>query len=146
MANKGIVWVIIGLIIVIIVIGVVLYGRAGKNDNYNTKNTGGVKENVIEITSNGFNPNVLEINQGERVTFVNEDSSEHWPASAMHPTHRVYPGSDIAKCGTAEENKIFDACKGLGLGKSYSFTFNEKGRWNYHDHLNPTKFGVIVVN
>ena len=70
---------------------------------------------------------------------------EHWPASALHPTHTVYPGSDIQKCGTSEGDKIFDSCTGLNKGESFSFTFNEKGDWRYHDHLNPNLNGVITV-
>ena len=77
------------------------------------------------------------------VTFFNEDSNKHWPASAMHPTHTLYPGSGIEKCGTGE--KIFDACKGLEQGESFSFTFNEKGSWKYHDHLSVSSTGTIVV-
>ncbi|MEK6824273.1 MAG: hypothetical protein AABY02_00300, partial [Nanoarchaeota archaeon] len=62
-----------------------------------------------------------------------------------HPSHKNYPGSDIAKCGTSEASTIFDACKGLAQGESYSFTFNEVGSWNYHDHLNPNLRGTVIV-
>lgn len=103
------------------------------------------KKNFIEITSSGFSPNSLTISQGEEVIFINKVSSVSWPASAVHPTHKVYPGSDINKCNTAEENKIFDACRGLKQGESYSFTFNEKGNWKYHDHLNSKLWGEIIV-
>ncbi|MDO8509201.1 MAG: hypothetical protein Q7S27_05975 [Nanoarchaeota archaeon] len=117
----------------------------GTNDNTNTgkEETG---ENVITITSAGFGPKTLQIKQGDSVTFVNEDTAEHWPASAMHPTHTVYPGSDIEKCGTVEEIKIFDACKGLKQGEKYMFVFNEKGKWNYHDHLVSGLYGTVEVN
>ena len=99
--------------------------------------------NVIEITASGFNPSSLTIKAGETVTWLNNGNAPTWPASAVHPTHRVYPGSDITKCGTGET--IFDACKGLANGESFSFTFNNKGTWGYHDHLNPSLFGKIVV-
>lgn len=103
------------------------------------------KGNVVEITSSGFSPQSLTISQGLAVTFINKGSALSWPASAVHPTHKVYPRSDINKCATLEEKNIFDACKGLKRGESYSFTFNEKGSWRYHDHLNPSSTGVIVV-
>jgi len=61
----------------------------------------------------------------------------------MHPTHTVYPGSDVKKCGSDES--IFDACKGLEQGESFSFTFNEIGSWGYHDHLRASTTGKIVV-
>ena len=103
------------------------------------------QEFTVEINNSGFFPKDLEINQGDAVAWINMGSSSSWPASAMHPTHTVYPGSNINKCGTAEEGSIFDACKGLKNGESYVFTFNEVGSWGYHDHLNPTHFGKITV-
>lgn len=104
------------------------------------------REHTIRITSSGFLPQEIEINAGDSVVFINEDSSKHWPASAVHPTHRVYPGSDISKCGTASESEIFDACRGLESGERYTFTFNEKGNWRYHDHLRASLTGTINVN
>jgi plastocyanin len=95
--------------------------------------------NVIEITSSGFSPQRITINQGETVTWVNRNNEEHWPASAQHPTHRVYPTTGGCLGST------FDACKGLAQGEEWSFTFDEKGSWNYHDHLNPGLFGTVVV-
>ena len=100
---------------------------------------------TIKITSSGFSPKSLTINQGDTVTFVNDDLISHWPASAMHPTHTVYPGSDIRKCGTSEGENIFDACKGLSKEESFTFTFNEQGSWGYHDHFNPSLTGRIIA-
>ncbi len=99
----------------------------------------------VTITSSGFSPSTLSIKQGDTIIFTNKQSSLSWPASAVHPTHTVYPGSDIDKCGTAEEQNNFDACSGLNLDETYTFTFNEKGSWGYHDHLNPGLRGTIVV-
>ncbi len=99
--------------------------------------------NTIEITASGFSPGPLTIKVGETVTFTNKDAVQHWPASAAHPTHVVYP-----EPGGCIGSK-FDACKGLAEGESFEFAFNEKGSWKYHDHLNccsdPAFFGTIVV-
>ena len=96
-------------------------------------------EHQITITAEGFSPKTITIKAGDTVTFVNEDSNQHWPASAMHPTHNVYPES-----GGCIGSK-FDACKGLEQGESFSFTFNEKGSWKYHDHLSVPSTGTVVV-
>jgi len=96
-------------------------------------------ENTVEITSSGFSPKILTINAGDTVVFANKDANVHWPASAFHPTHTVYPES-----GGCLGSK-FDACKGLEQGESFSFEFNQKGSWKYHDHLNPSLSGTIVV-
>lgn len=96
-------------------------------------------ENTVEITSSGFSPNKLTINAGDTVTFVNKDTNPHWPASAVHPTHTVYPES-----GGCIGSK-FDACKGLAQGGTFPFKFDKKGIWKYHDHLNIGLTGTIVV-
>ena len=145
--------VVIGIVLLIAVVtGIYMFAALGKSpvntvrviDNP-TINLPGATGNVIEITSSGFSQKTLTIKKGETVTWVNKDTEEHWPASAMHPTHTVYPGSDIEKCGTSEEKNIFDACKGLAPGESYSFTFNEIGSWGYHDHIMANLFGKIIV-
>lgn len=103
------------------------------------------KTYTVEITSNGYSPKELVVNKGDRVTWINTNSASHWPASAMHPTHTVYPGSGMEKCGTSEQDEIFDACKELKVGESWSFVFNEVGSWKYHDHLNVANTGTITV-
>jgi len=103
------------------------------------------KNSIIKITDSGFSPKELRVKQGTVVIFENETGETSAPASAKHPEHTVYPGSDINKCGTAEQSKIFDSCAGIPAGKMWSFTFNEKGSWGYHDHLKPQFFGKIIV-
>ena len=95
--------------------------------------------NIVEITSEGFNPGTLTIRSNETVTWVNKGSLSSWPASAVHPSHNAYPES-----GGCLGSK-FDACRRLKQGESYSFTFNQKGTWKYHDHLSPGNTGTIIV-
>lgn len=112
--------------------------------NGNTDTTGNTNQgNLIEYTSSGYTPSRITINQGESVTFTNTISRETWPASNVHPTHTSYPGSGSSKCGTTTD--IFDACKELSNGESYTFTFNEIGTWTYHNHLRPSEGGTIIV-
>lgn len=100
---------------------------------------------VVVYTDAGFTPQELSVQQGETVLFQNQSAGEMWVASAMHPTHEAYPGSGITKCGTAEESRIFDACSPIPQGGTFSFNFQEQGTWAYHDHLNPDRFGRIIV-
>ena len=111
-----------------------------------SSSSGGSSSLVVEMSSSGFSPSTLNIDVGETVTFTNVGSTSIWPASAVHPTHTVYPGSDINKCGTAEESLTFDSCGDVAPGDSYSFTFNEVGSWDYHDHRRASRKGTIVVS
>lgn len=98
-------------------------------------------EYTVEITSEGFNPSTITVEAGETVTWVNKNSVAHWVASANHPDHKVYPES-----GGCIGSK-FDACRGIEPGESWSFTFNQKGSWGYHDHINfkAPFFGKVIV-
>ena len=86
----------------------------------------------VAVKNGVFSPRELKIRKGDTVIWTIEDSTQSWPASAVHPTHLVYPG--------------FDARTALNQGQSYSFTFDKTGSWRYHDHLNPSVTGVMEVS
>ena len=98
-----------------------------------------VDQNVITYGDTGYSPNLLTIKAGETVTFKNNSSLSMWPASAFHPTHKVYPTTGGCLGST------FDACKGVLPGGLWSFKFDIAGSWKYHDHLKPTVFGTVIV-
>ncbi|MBI2454151.1 MAG: hypothetical protein HYV54_01065 [Parcubacteria group bacterium] len=95
---------------------------------------------VITYTDSGYTPASAKIKMGETVKFMNESSKNMWPASAQHPTHAVYPTTGGCLGST------FDACKSVSPGQSWSFKFDIKGDWKYHDHLTPKYFGGILVD
>ena len=96
---------------------------------------------TITYAASGFSPNPVTIKKGETVTWKNESGREMWVASAMHPTHAVYPEKTDSDClGSA-----LDACVGIPNGDSWSFTFNTAGEWGYHDHLRSSNFGKVIV-
>lgn len=105
----------------------------------------GGREVVVRIDANGFDPKSLEIGQGDTVVFTNVGEEPHWPASNIHPTHRLYPGTENSDCGTEREGSGFDACRPVMPGDSYTFTFDYPGLWRFHDHLNPQLSGKINV-
>ena len=88
---------------------------------------------VVTIGADGkFTPNTIKIKKGETVTWKNNTSQFIWPASAIHPTHLIYPE--------------FDSKKGIAPGSEYSFKFDKAWSWKYHDHLKPSAFGTIEVS
>ncbi len=89
-----------------------------------------VNGNTVTITGSGFSPSTITISAGETVKWVNNDSKNSWPASDPHPQHTDYSGFDSL---------------GISAGSSWSFKFNNKGTWDYHDHNKPSKTGVVIV-
>ena len=98
--------------------------------------------NVVRYTDSGYEPSTLTVNAGESVMFTNDSGRSLWTASAMHPTHLVYDGTSLGEHCPDATGTVFDQC---AAGDEYSFIFMESGEWGYHNHLNPSDFGTIVV-
>ena len=76
-------------------------------------------------------PKRVEIDQGQKIRFVNESDKRLWPASNSHPTHEIYPS--------------FDAGRPIEPGETWVFTFEKAGFWRYHNHFAPGESGLVVV-
>lgn len=102
---------------------------------------------TVTYTDQGFSPATVTITQGQSVTWVNQSSKKMWVASGVHPTHTVYDGtSKDAHCAAGYTGETpFDECTGVDAGASYSFTFTKAGDWKYHNHMNATDTGEVVV-
>ena len=94
---------------------------------------------VVKYDGTKYDPQTVTIKKGNSVTWVNNSDKSFWPASAKHPTHELYP----VKGGCI--SSAFDACETLSPGLTYTFAFTEVGEWKYHDHINPSAFGAVVV-
>lgn len=99
---------------------------------------------TITYSDDGYTPASITINKGDTVVFSNKSTRPAWTASDVHPTHKAYPGSGIDKCGNPDPNN-FDACRGYAPGEDYSFTFNQVGTWEYHNHSNSRHGGTVIV-
>ncbi len=151
-------YIIIGIIIIIIIVGAAFfYGKLGgrsavaptqplSNITQETKEKSdgvtaapSVQDSVVTYTDSGYSPQILQVKAGVTVTFKNESSESLWTASAIHPTHKAYPTTGGCLGST------FDECKGDDPGTSWQFKFDIPGTWKYHNHLNPSRTGTIVV-
>lgn len=101
----------------------------------------GTYDVTVTFDGENFSPRELTVTEGTRVRFVNESDTPVWPASAVHPTHSIYPEKDPANC----LGSSFDACKEMQRGEYFDFTFNHTGEWRYHDHVHAYKTGVVIV-
>lgn len=85
----------------------------------------------VRYTDKGFVPDKIEINAGDMVEFINESSTDMWVASMPHPAHTKLP--------------TFDQFRLYKKGGVYRYIFEKKGTWEYHDHINPARGGVVTV-
>ncbi len=88
-------------------------------------------QNVVTITADGFSPRVMTIKKGETVTWTNKDSNPHTVNSDPHPTHELYP--------------ILNTVGLIDAGQSKSLTFADPGTYTYHDHLEASLTGEVIV-
>lgn len=128
--------VVVGILV--LVGAVVLLGNQGQKTSQTSIPTptqvSGLGQQVssasVEITSSGFIQQTLNIKVGTKVTWMNKSGVAIQIASAPHPTHTAYPPLNL---GMVED------------GGSVSLIFGELGTYEYHNHLNPTQSGSIVV-
>jgi plastocyanin len=102
---------------------------------------------TVTLTDKGFSPASVTIKAGQSVMFANDSSGQMWVASGMHPTHTAYDGNNLSTHCAANYSGTapFDQCSASGSGTNYTFTFTKPGTWKYHNHLNASQFGTIVV-
>lgn len=87
-------------------------------------------QNTITLTADGFSPAVLTIKKGETVTWVNKSGVDATVNSDPHPIHTDYPPLNLGA---------------FSDGGTLSLTFDTPGTHGYHNHLNPSQKGKIIV-
>ena len=151
--NKNLIYTVVVLILMVAsVFALIKSNKETKKEPDDTTNTEVTEESVtteeptptsteevalpstheVIYGSLGFVPSTLEIKIGDTVSFKNESGKGMWVASNPHPSHS----------GTPE----FDAGISIANGNSWSFTFTEEGSFGYHNHLNSSQGGKIIVN
>lgn len=85
---------------------------------------------TIVFTSDGFSPEELEVRLGQTVTVKNESNQRVQYSSDDHPTHRLNEGMNLAI---------------LQPGESGTFTAGPVGRHGFHDHIDDSFTGVLIV-
>lgn len=105
----------------------------GSNQNSNptdsTSNQAST-QNTIVYTDSGFSPSNLSVKTGTLVTVKNSSSSTLEYNSDPHPSHTTNPELNQ---GSIEP------------GQSVSFKVTKTGTHGYHNHLNPSRKGSLVV-
>ena len=85
---------------------------------------------VITYTDDGFSPGTVTVKAGSKFTIRNNSSHVLQFDSNPHPAHTDNPELNI---GT------------IAPGKSVAVTLTKTGSFGYHNHLNSSDTGIIIV-
>lgn len=118
--------------------------KDGAPDATATAPAGGAPSEVtVTYSASGFSPASVTIKQGTKVTFTSTDGSAMWVGVDDHPTHTKYTGTTKNEhCASGATSADFDQCT---KGSTYSFVFDKEGTWGYHNHVQASATGVVVV-
>lgn len=84
----------------------------------------------IVVTATGFQPKTITVAAGTRVVWNNRSGKNIAIASDDHPTHLKYPLLNIGK---------------VKNGASAQLIFDKPGTYGYHNHIDPSQTGTIIV-
>lgn len=84
----------------------------------------------VILSAKGFEPATITIKAGESISWSNNSGKEATVNSDPHPTHNFHAFLNL---GT------------FASGSSVQAKFEDSGTYHYHNHLNPSQKGIIVV-
>ena len=87
-------------------------------------------EFLIVYSGSGFTPGTARVKVGQRVEFSNASQGNVQVNSAVHPTHELFPELNIGMIAPNETKAV---------------TFTKAGTYKYHNHLDASQTGEIVV-
>lgn len=90
-----------------------------------------IKDASTVIFANGqFTPNKAEVKKGQKVIIKNDSSTRIEFNSDPHPTHSLYPELNIGS---------------IEAGGLKTLTISKEGTYTYHNHLNASQRGQLIV-
>lgn len=87
-------------------------------------------ETVITYSDNGYSPSSVTVKAGDKVVIKNTSSRSMQFDSDPHPAHTTNPELNVGS---------------VPPGQEMSFVVDTKGTFGYHNHLNASQKGTIVV-
>lgn len=98
---------------------------SNQNSSGNNQSAQPTSTDQVTIQNFAFSPADITVKKGTKVTWTNQDSTQHTV--------------------TENDGKNGPSAPPLDNGKSYSFTFNETGSFHYHCSIHPEMTGTVTV-
>ncbi|MEK7160255.1 MAG: cupredoxin domain-containing protein [Patescibacteria group bacterium] len=132
--------ILVALLVVVITAGAFMLFNNNAGNNSQTQDTQNqsltptqaqpAQGTDVTVTSSGFEPQTVTIKTGQRVVWTNKSGGAVSVNSASHPTHLKWPFLNLGN---------FDD------GGSVSVVFEKTGKYTYHNHLNASQTGTVIV-
>lgn len=87
-------------------------------------------EVIIEVTDSGYSPDTITIKKGTKVIWISRTDRMVTVHSDSHPTHTLYPKLNLGSFITT---------------KTVSVVLDEPGTYKYHNHLDASMTGTVIV-
>ena len=106
---------------------------------------------LVNYTNGGFDPRIVTVPVGTTVEWINASNKLMWVASDPHPAHTDLHGFDERGTEGNEESSAYQGSTLIPLAQAHSgmseyrFTFTKIGTWGYHNHLDPSQGGTVIV-
>lgn len=124
--GKTIAGILVGIIVIVGIYYFATIGNAVQSGNsikiLDTGSSVTENPNAIDINSNGFFPEIVEISVGETITFTNKDTKNHEIVMK-----NLYVNHELAE------------------NEKYEVVFNEAGTFEFYDNSNKEFTTTIVV-
>lgn len=130
------IFIALGILVIVIAGGLFWLLRrdgtvnTGANSTTDSSSSSSSQAVTITYSDDGFSPSSVTVTAGSTVTIRNTSSHGMQFDSDPHPVHTNNPELNV---GT------------VAAGQSMTFTPDIKGTFGYHNHLNASQKGTIVV-
>lgn len=123
-------------IIVITILAIAIIPKSQNNSSLDpfttpTPKKRQVVKHTVNLTTKGFEPNIILIKKGEVIIWTNNSEKEASVNSADYPTHKLFP---VLNLGSFKD------------GQSVQTRIYRIGELRYVNHLNPQQTGIIMVS
>lgn len=130
-SNRKLIVIILILIVAAAIAAVAIVNNRSNGSTKSAPTTQPTPDTAtVRITNSGFEPAALNVKANTVVIWVNARTDKAAIVAA-----NPYPAGEDTQLKSSQ----------LGQGASYRYQFKESGSFGYHDELNPTMNGTIVV-
>ncbi|KKQ25287.1 MAG: hypothetical protein US62_C0002G0032 [Candidatus Woesebacteria bacterium GW2011_GWA1_37_8] len=131
-------WLLIYAVVAVVAYGLIYYFVIAKKTSnpYSQKQTTSSTQTEelttvdVILTDTGFSPQTVTLKAGTKVNWTNKSGKTATVNSADHPTHLKYPALNLGN---------------FSDGETLSLVFDKPGTYGYHNHLDSSQYGKIVV-